>query len=131
MWFAFDDGRYLFHSPGHGVAPFVQAADRRSLVAVMVETFDPSGCVMKVRATGPARREPLNLEQVVRIYDRYLSSSDAWEPSWEAQARDSGYVLWSVEPTEGSAVQFPQLHDAGGTYRWRTSEQLLNAIRPP
>lgn len=128
MWYWFGEQRFWFHSPRLEPAPFVRAAAAGSLVAVMVETFDPAGRVIKVRATGPARVEPFDRERVVRIYDRYLSSSDAWSPGWEAQVEDDGYQLWSVEPAAGTAVQFPQLQDAGGTYRWRTAAEFINAM---
>jgi hypothetical protein len=127
MWFWFSDERFWFHSPTLEPAPFLRAAGEGRLVAVMVETFDPTGRVMKVRTTGPARVEPFDRERAVRIYDRYLSSSDAWTPGWEAQVVDDHYQLWSVEPAVGTAVQYPQLNDAGGAYRWRTAAEFIEA----
>ncbi len=127
MWFCFQDARFWLHSRG---GPFIAAADRGALVAVMVETFDPAGRVIKVRATGTARCEATDHERISRIYDRYLSSSSAWTPGWRAQVRDTGFDLWSVEPETGSAVQFPALHDAGGEFRWRTTAAFLDALEP-
>ena len=128
MWYWFGDQRFWFHSPKAGPAPFLRAAAKGRLVSVMIETFNPAGRVIKLRSTGAARIDAFDRERVVKIYDRYLASTDAWNPEWNAQVDDDAYQLWSVEPTVGSAVQFPRLQDAGGTYRWRTVDEFISAI---
>ncbi len=84
----------------------------------MVETFDPVGRVIKVRATGPARSEPADPDRTTRLYDRYLGPHELWTPVWRAQVADADYRLWSVDPVKGGVVEFPCLEDAGPEQRW-------------
>lgn len=127
MWFVFADDRFWLHSPG-GPSPFVRAATRSELVAVMVETFDPSGRVIQVRATGPAAVERDDVDRAHQIYDRYLGHDGLWTDEWQEQASDPSYVLWSIEPDQGAAVQYPKLENAGGVFRWSSSAEFLRAV---
>jgi hypothetical protein len=117
MWFLVEDGRFWFHSP-MGERAVMLAASRRAEVAVMVETFDPVGRVIKVRATGPARLELADVGRATRLYNRYLGPHALWTPAWRAQVASADYRLWSVDPIHGGAVEFPRLEDAGPEQRW-------------
>ena len=88
----------------------------------MVDTFDPVGRVVQIRVTGPASIEPTDDVRVHRIYDRYLGPHELWTPSWRQQQCDQSYVLWTVEPVTGAAVQYPELRDAEGTFRWTDTD---------
>jgi hypothetical protein len=127
MWFLFADDRFWLHSPG-GFGPFVRAAERSELVAAMVETFDPAGRVIQVRVTGPAAVEGADVDRVRQIYDRYLGRGDLWTDEWREQASDPSYVLWTIEPARGAAVQYPKLEDAGGVFRWSTLGAFRRAV---
>lgn len=94
----------------------------------MVETFDPIGRVVQVRATGPASVEERDVDRVGQIYDRYLGPNELWNKGWRSQQNDDTYVLWTVEPAAGSAVQFPNLLDAGGVFRWTSTQAFHEAL---
>lgn len=128
MWFLFADHRFWLHSPGGGPGPFVRAAGRSELVAAMVETFDPTGRVIQVRLTGPAAVESADFDRVHQIYDRYLGRDDLWTTEWREQARDPSYMLWTIEPASGAAVQYPKLDNAGGVFRWSSFGEFRRAV---
>ncbi len=117
MWYLFAEDVFWFHSPGPSSA-FLRSAQNRRLVSVMVETFDPVGRVVQVRVTGPASIEQTDEARVHRIYDRYLGPNDLWSAGWREQQCNKSYVLWTVEPVTGAAVQYPELRDADGVFRW-------------
>ena len=98
-------------------------------VATMVETFDPNGRVMQVRATGPAEICALDGERVNRLYDRYLGPSGKWSNDWKMQADDRSYSLWRMTPESGVAIQFPNHCDAGGPFRWNSHGDFIEAVR--
>lgn len=127
MWFCFADDAFWLHSPVGG--PFTDAADHGAEVAIMVETFDPTGRVIQVRATGRASIPPCDVERVRTIYDRYLGPDDLWTESWREQTDDASYVLWTIEPTRGAAVRYPELRDAGGVFRWSSHAEFIDAVR--
>ncbi|MEO6571879.1 MAG: pyridoxamine 5'-phosphate oxidase family protein [Ilumatobacteraceae bacterium] len=128
MWYLFADDRFWLHSP-RGSGPFIRAAANHDPVAVMVETFDPTGRVIQVRSTGPATIQPDDHDRIHQIYDRYLGLDGLWSDGWRRQAADPTFALWSIEPVSGAAVQFPELRDAGGDFRWSSSAEFRSALR--
>ncbi|WP_091678611.1 hypothetical protein [Amycolatopsis marina] len=92
-----------------------------SEVAVLVSTFDPPTDVRQFRAVGPARVEKRDLAKVRRIYERYIPD---WTDYWESHAASADCQLWSMVPSSGMAVAFPNL-DNGPTYRWSNPAHLF------
>ncbi|MEC3979966.1 pyridoxamine 5'-phosphate oxidase family protein [Amycolatopsis sp. H20-H5] len=122
MWFAFEDGRFWFHTPDQAgrPVPFLNAARAGRDVAAMVATFDPPD-VRQVRVTGPARIEYRDVARIERIYHRYVPT---WTPEWAAQTTSEELHLWSLSPERGMAVTFPGLENRP-SYRWSTAADLL------
>jgi hypothetical protein len=127
MWYLFADDRFWFHTPDlvdRGKSPFLAAATEGRAVAVMVETFDANGRILKVRATGAAAMAEPDLARVREIYDRYLGHGlQLWTGDWDAQAADVSYRLWTVLAERGSAVDYSGLGD-GDVLRWTSPEEL-------
>jgi hypothetical protein len=136
MWYLFADGRFWFHTPDlvdQMRSPFLAAAAEGRTAAVMVETFDANGRILKVRATGTAALAEPDRARVREIYDRYLGHGlDLWSGAWEAQATDPSYRLWNVLAERGAAVDYSGLGD-GDVMRWSSVEELdaLTAARRP
>lgn len=124
MWFLFEGDMFWLHSPRSNNV-FVGATENRELVSIMVETFDPAGRVIQVRATGPASIGPSDDARVHRIYDRYLGPNDLWTPEWQDQRRSEAFALWSIEPASGKAVQYPELREDDTAFRWNDTATFL------
>jgi len=116
FWFLFAQGRFWFSSRADTPLPiaFVHGAE----VAVLVDDFSPPGRIRQVRVRGHGRMEPHDAGQVERVYGRYLGTdTDNWPHVFRARLTDQDWALWTVMPTSGLVVTFPNFEER--ELRWR------------
>lgn len=118
-WFLFAQGRFWFSSRPE--TPIPCAFTRGAEVAVIVDEFSPPERIRQVRVRGPGRLEPHDADQVQRIYSRYLGTDlDDWPHSFRARLMEPGWALWTVTPTSGLVVAYPDFDTR--ELRWRRPE---------
>lgn len=104
LWFLFADDRFWFNSVRG--SPLLKAAGRGEQIAVLIDDFDPPTRIMQVRIRGEGRVEPQDSGRTAAIYRRYLGeAADAWPLSFPERLSDPGWVLWSVPPASGMALE--------------------------
>lgn len=120
MWFLYDQGKFWFSTRPEG--PIPRAASGGSDVAVIVDDFSPPDKIRQVRIRGRGQVEPHDPEQVDRIYRRYLGTDhNLWPEFFRLRLDDQAFALWTVIPTSGLAVAFPDFDVS--ELRWDTPEQ--------
>lgn len=119
LWFQFAEGRFWFSTRSE---PFLQPARNGSLIAVMVETFEPPDQIWLLRATGKARLEAHEPSRVEAIYRRYLGSEPQnWPAFFRDRLHDKVFELFTVLPERGAVVAFPQFHTR--ELRWNSLKE--------
>ena len=119
FWFLFARGRFWFSSRPDSPIPL--AVGHGAEVAVIVDDFSPHQSIRQVRVRGHGRFEPHDPDQVERIYGRYLGAEiDDWPRLFRARLTEPAWALWTVTPTSGLAVTFPDFKTL--ELRWRHPE---------
>lgn len=120
LWFLYDDSRFWFSSRMR--SPLLQAISRGSEIAVVVDEFSPPERIRQVRVRGSGLVEHHDPRRIERIYRRYLGDDlDTWPPFFRIRSTDAEFSLWSVTPTSGLVVAFPNF-DAR-EIRWTRSDR--------
>jgi hypothetical protein len=119
FWFLFAQGRFWFSS--RPVTPLAVAAAQGAEIAVIVDDFAPPLRIRQVRVRGRGRVEPPDVEQVERIYRRYLGDVvEQWPRSFVTRLTDPQWILWSVTPTSGLVATSPDFETR--ELRWEHRE---------
>jgi hypothetical protein len=117
QWFVFESDRFWFTSQQG--SPLVTAASAGKEVAVIVDEFRPPQ-ILQIRVRGAGSVHEHDRERLVRIYQRYLDGSiDEWPLSFPERLDDPTWLLWSVPPTSGLAVDSSGFTDQESS-RWRS-----------
>jgi hypothetical protein len=115
LWFVYQDGRFWFNSQQG--SPLLIAAAAGRAVAVIVDAFNPPERILQIRVRGRGAVEPHDPARVARIYRRYLGSAlSEWPLSFPERLTDPTWVLWSVSPDSGLAVDYSGF--GGDELRW-------------
>jgi hypothetical protein len=103
LWFLFEDGRFWFNSVKD--SPLLRADGNGRPIAILVDDFDPPDRIMQVRVRGRGRVEPRDPERLAHIYRRYLGEDlRTWPLSFPERLTDPAWMLWTVPPCSGMAV---------------------------
>jgi hypothetical protein len=119
FWFLFAQGRFWFSTRPD--TPLPVAVTHGAEVAVIVDDFSPPQSIRQVRVRGHGRLEPHDPDQVERIYRRYLGAEvENWPHLFRARLMEPDWALWTVMPTSGLAVAYPDFKAC--ELRWRHPE---------
>jgi len=114
LWFQFVEGRFWFSTRSES---FLQSARNGSLMAVMVETFEPPDQIWLLRATGKSGLERHEPSRVEAIYRRYLGPElQNWPTFFRDRLHDKTFELFTVLPERGVVFAFPQFNTK--EFRW-------------
>lgn len=120
MWFLYAQRKFWFSIRPEG--PIPRAALNGSDVAVIIDDFSPPDSIRQVRIRGRGQTEPHDPVQVDRIYRRYLGAEqEGWPEFFRRRLEDQSFALWTVTPTSGLAVAFPNFDVTES--RWDSPEQ--------